>query len=207
MFGKEKIMKYLLIILSCLILKDSFSQTDSIIQQFDERKYNLNHKGMIVLSSWAAVNIAGSAFGYGLTNSYQEQQFYIMNGAWGLINLGIALPGVFSKRKPSRSIYEVQKNQTKIEKLFLANALLDVVYVSGGFYLKEYGNNQTDLKKQQLYHGFGNSVIIQGAGLMVFDVAMTLLNNRNRKKHLDPFLKKASISFSGNFIKLGYKFN
>ena len=56
---------------------------------FEKRKNNLNHKGMIVLSSWALANIAGSAVGYGLTNSFEEKQFYIMNGTWGLINLGI----------------------------------------------------------------------------------------------------------------------
>ncbi len=200
-------MKYQLLILFFFSLKFSIAQTDSIIKQFDNRKNNLKHKGMIVLTSWAGANIVGSGVGYALTNSYEEKEFYLMNGAWGIINLGIALPGLLSKVKPTPTLYDLQKNQTKIEKLFLANAILDVAYVSGGFYLKEYGNNQNDIKKQQMYNGFGNSVIIQGAGLMVFDMAMTILNNRNRKKHLDPFLKKASVSFSGNYIKLGYQFN
>lgn len=200
-------MKYLILIILSLSFKSSFTQNDSIVKQFDDRKNHLNHNGMIVLTSWAGANIVGSAVGYGLTKSYEEQQFYIMNGAWGLINLGIALPGILSKAKPTPTLYDLQKNQTKIEKLFLANALLDVAYISGGFYLKEYGSNQTDIKKQQLYNGFGNSVIIQGAGLMLFDMAMTVLNNRNRKTHLDPFLKKASISFTGNTVRLGYKFH
>jgi hypothetical protein len=87
------------------------------------------------------------------------------------------------------------------------NKLTDEETVIRFEYLKEYSKNQTDIKKQERFNGFGNSVIIQGAGLMIFDLAMTILNNRNRKKHLDPFLKKASISFSGNYIKLGYRFN
>ncbi len=200
-------MKYALVIITALIWQRSFAQTDTIIKQFDDRKNHLNHNGMIVLSSWAGANIVGSGIGYALTNSHEEKEFYLMNGAWGLINLGIALPGLLSKTKPTPTLYDLQKNQTKIEKLFLANAILDVAYISGGFYLKEYGSNQTDIKKQERFNAYGNSVIIQGAGLMVFDIAMTILNNRNRKKHLDPFLKKASISFSGNFIKLGYQFN
>ena len=200
-------MNYLLSILFFFTIKFSIAQTDSIIKQFDTQKKNLNHKGMIVLSSWAGANIIGSGIGYTLTKSNEEKEFYIMNGAWGIINLGIALPGLLSKTKPTPTLYELQKNQTKIEKLFLANALLDVAYISGGFYLKEYGSNQTDIKKQQMYNSFGNSVIIQGAGLMIFDVAMTVLNNRNRKKHLDPFLKKASVSFTGNTIRLNYRIN
>ena len=200
-------MKQLILIILFFSLKCAVAQNDSIIKQFDDRKNHLNRNGMIVLTSWAGANIVGSSIGYALTNSYEEKEFYLMNGAWGIINLGIALPGLLSKAKPTPTLYELQKNQTKIEKLFLANAILDVAYISGGFYLKEYGSNQPDQKKQQMYNGFGNSVIIQGAGLMIFDAAMTVLNNRNRKKHLDPFLKKASVSFTGNFVRLGYRFN
>lgn len=196
-------------IISILILVSFLSkaQTDSIIKQFDARKNKLNHNGMIVLTSWASANIVGSGIGYALTKSEEEKNFHLMNASWGIVNLGIALPGLLAKEKTSATLYDLQKSQTQVEKLFLANAILDVVYISGGFYMKEFANNQTDKTKQDRFNGFGNSVIMQGAGLMVFDLAMTILNNRNRKKHLDPFLKKASVSFTGNYIKLGYRFN
>lgn len=196
-------------IISTLILVSFLSkaQTDSIIKQFDARKNKLNHNGMIVLTSWASANIVGSGIGYALTKSDEEKNFHLMNASWGIVNLGIALPGLLAKEKTSATLYDLQKSQTQAEKLFLANAILDVVYISGGFYMKEFANNQTDKTKQDRFNGFGNSVIMQGAGLMVFDLAMTILNNRNRKKHLDPFLKKASVSFTGNYIKLGYRFN
>lgn len=200
-------MKILIIIIAFLSLKNSIAQSDSIIKQFDTRKNNLNKNGMIVLSSWAGANIAGSGIGYALTTSNEEKEFYLMNGSWGIINLGIALPGLLAKKKTSATIYDLQKSQTKIEKLFLANTILDIAYISGGFYLKELSKNQTDLKKQERFNGFGNSIILQGAGLMVFDMVMTILNNRNRKKHLDPFLKKASVSFTGTNLRLGYRFN
>lgn len=200
-------MKYIIASIFILVSILSNAQTDSIIKQFDSRKNKLNHNGMIVLTSWASANIVGSGIGYALTKSEEEKNFHLMNASWGIVNLGIALPGLLAKEKTSATMYDLQKSQTQAEKLFLANAILDVVYISGGFYMKEYANNQTDLKKQERFNGFGNSVIMQGAGLMVFDLAMTILNNRNRKKHLDPFLKKASISFTGNYIKLGYRFN
>lgn len=200
-------MKYLIIIIAFLSLKNSIAQTDTIIKQFNIRKNNLNKNGMIVLSSWAGANIIGSGIGYALTNRHEEKEFYLMNASWGIINLGITLPGLFTKKQTSATMYDLQKSQTKIEKLFLANTILDVVYISGGFYLKEYSKNETDIKKQERFNGFGNSIILQGAGLMVFDMAMTILNNRNRKKHLDTFLKKASISFTGTNLRLGYRFN
>lgn len=196
-------------IISILVLVSFLSkaQTDSIIKQFDSKKNKLNHNGMIVLTSWASANIVGSSIGFALTKSEEEKNFHLMNASWGIVNLGIALPGLLAKEKTSATLYDLQKSQTQAEKLFLANAILDVVYISGGFYMKEYANNQSDKTKQERFNGFGNSVIMQGAGLMVFDLAMTILNNRNRKKHLDPFLKKASVSFAGNYIKLGYRFN
>lgn len=200
-------MKYILSSIFILIKLLSISQTDSIIKQFDNKKNKLNHNGMIVLTSWASANIIGSGIGYTLTKSEEEKNFHLINASWGIVNLGIALPGLLANKKISATMYDLQKSQTQAEKLFLANAILDVVYISGGFYMKEFASNQTDIKKQERFNGFGNSVIIQGAGLMAFDLIMTILNNRNRKKHLDPFLKKASISFTGNYIKLGYSLN
>lgn len=184
----------------------AFAQNDTLISRFDARRYQLNKKGMIVLSAWGGGSIAGSVAGYALTNSYEEKQFYLMNGAWGLINLGIALPGALASQKNSISVYDMQKTQTRMEKIFLANAMLDVAYIAGGVALKQYSYHQTDVKQQQRFNGFGNAVVIQGAGLLVFDSFMTFLNNRNRKKNLDPILKKASISFTGNYFRLGYRF-
>lgn len=199
-------MKHLFIFLCSLYGSVAFAQNDTLIRQFDTKRYQLNKKGMIVLSSWGGATIAGSAAGYALTNSYEEKQFYLMNGAWGLINLGIALPGAIASQKNSTSVYDMQKTQTRMEKIFLANAMLDVAYIAGGVALKQYSYNQAEVKKQQQFNGFGNAVIIQGAGLLIFDSFMTILNNRNRKQHLDPILKKASISFTGNYFRLGYRF-
>lgn len=200
-------MKHLVIILCCLCSTSLVSQSqDTLMRHFDAKRYKLNKTGMIVLSTWGAANIAGSAIGYGLTDSYEEKQFYLMTGAWGLINLGIALPGALAKQKPSASLYEMQKTQSKMEKIFLANAMLDVAYIAGGVALRQYSYNQKDIKDQQRFNGFGNSVIVQGAGLLVFDSFMTFLNNRNRRRNLDPVLKKASISFTGNYFRLAYRF-
>jgi MFS family permease len=184
----------------------SQTETEVFVNDFDNRKNKLQHDGMVVLGSWASANIIGSAIGYGLSSSNEEKEFYIMNGSWGLVNLGLALPALLIKTKPTTSLYDLQKNQTKMEKIFLANAVLDVAYITGGFYLKEYASNQATLKDQERFNAFGNAIILQGVGLIVFDIAMTLLTTKNRRTHLYPFLKKTYFSFSGNSLQLGYRF-
>lgn len=201
-------MKNLLLIAFLAGFTPALSQTEAenFVKDFDGRKNKLQHDGMVVLGSWASANIIGSAIGYGLSTSNEEKEFYIMNGSWGLINLGLALPALLTKPKPTASLYDLQRNQTKFEKIFLANAVLDVAYITGGFYLKEYASNQAAPKDQERFNGFGNAIILQGAGLMAFDIAMTLLTTKNRRTHLDPFLKKTYFSFSGNSLRLGYRF-
>ena len=96
------------------------AQTDSLLKHFDDSRNHKTKQSMIVLASWSGANIGGSIAGFALTNSYEEKQFYIMNGAWGAINMCFALPGLISKTKPTGTWYDVQKHQTNVEKLFLA---------------------------------------------------------------------------------------
>ncbi len=204
-------MKNVFLFFLIILTKVTVSQNDSLIKQFETGKNKITKNGMIVLSSWAGANLIVGAVGYGISKDYYEKEFHLMNASWGAINLAIALPGLIGKTKPANSLYDLQRKQTNTEKLFLANAMLDVVYVSGGFYLKEKAKNQISTGtepnyKQQRLDAFGNSIILQGAGLFVFDVFMTVLTNQHRKKRLDPFLQKTSFSFSGNYAKFTYSF-
>lgn len=195
---------YITVILFIFSFTKSFGQLDSGLVSFESRQQKINHKGMIVLSSWGGASLVSGAIGYGVSEKFEAKQFHLMNAAWGAVNLGIALPSLFNKPTKSSSVFDLQKKQTTYEKLFLANAILDVVYISGGAYLTQLSKNQSDLKLSQRLNGYGNSIIIQGAGLLIFDSFMTIIHNKNRKQGLDPILKKAQISFSGNAIYLKY---
>lgn len=198
---------YINIIAIILIFTKSVAQSDSKLIPFEDKQYKINHHGMIVLSSWGGANLVSGAIGYGTSAKFEDQQFHLMNAAWGAVNLGIALPSLFNKQKRAASLFDLQKKQTTFEKLFLANALLDVVYISGGAYLTQVSKTQSDIKTSQRLNAYGNSVMIQGAGLLAFDTFMTILHNRNRKQHLDPLLKNATFTFTGNSVRLGYRFN
>ncbi|MGW8314698.1 MAG: DUF6992 family protein, partial [Bacteroidales bacterium] len=65
---------------------------------------------------------------------------------------------------------EILDKQLKTQQLFLINAGLDVVYMGAGILLKriavKYPKNESRLI------GYGDSVILQGAFLFIFDLVM-----------------------------------
>ena len=109
---------------------------------------------MIVLTTWASANII-SGGAYFITKSPEEKYFYGMNSAWGAVNLAIAIPSLLSKKPKYPSKFKQLEDQIKIEKVFLINAGLDLVYITGGFTLKELAKNQTDTNKKAMLSGFG----------------------------------------------------
>lgn len=195
---------FFLIISILLIYKTTWCQYDSSLISFENTQHKLNRKGMLILSSWGGANLASGIIGYGVSDKFEDQQFYLMNAAWGAVNLGIAAPSLFRKPQQAGSDYDLIKKQTSFEKIFLANAILDVVYITGGTCLTQLSKNQTDHKLKARLNAYGNSIIIQGAGLLIFDSFMTALHNQNRKHKLDPVMKKVHFSFSSNSFSLQY---
>ncbi len=175
------------------------------LNNYAEKKHDLNHKGMIVLTSWASANII-SAGAYFLTNSRQEKCFYAMNTAWGVVNLAIAIPGLLGKEKKYINKEKLYKDQLKTERVYAINAALDVIYIGGGFGLKEVAKNQSDMNRRAMLYGFGDSFLIQGSGLLIFDISMWAVNKKNRYKYLSPIMKNTEISLNLSHLKVQWKF-
>jgi len=58
----------------------------------------------------------------------------------------------------------------KIEKILLINSGLDVAYIGTGFLLRHLSSNSD--KRKDLLKGYGNSLILQGGFLLVFDLIL-----------------------------------
>jgi hypothetical protein len=181
-----------------LIAQNVSSQTN--LQAFDNERAAITKKGMFVLGSWGTVNIIVGAIGQSSSSS-ETKYFHQMNLIWGAVNLAIALPTYLSlnRQQTPASLAESVKQQANIEKTFLFNAGLDLVYITGGFYCKEKSNSDS---KHDLYRGYGNSLLVQGGGLLMFDITMYLTHVQHGKK-LYKIL--SSIQFSGNSIGLLWK--
>ncbi len=159
---------------------------------------------MAVLCGWSAANIITGAVASNTSNK-ELHYFHQMNMLWNSVNLTIGGLGYLAaaKEKFSNSkIVDVLHHQNKTEKLFLFNAGLDIAYITGGFYLKERSRRQTDPDKLR---GYGNSILLQGAFLLLLDGTMYAVHHHHGKKLdavLDHFVLSAGtngLSFAINF--------
>jgi hypothetical protein len=167
-----------LFISAIFIFTSVFCQTD--LQQYNNERIKITRHAMLVLCSWGTANaIAGTI---GIASSQGETKyFHQMNLIWGATNILIALPTYLSlkNRSSNLSLSETVKQQSAIEKTFLFNAGLDLVYLTAGAYCLEKGNNDS---KHDLYRGYGKSLLMQGGGLLIFDITMSLININHGKK-------------------------
>jgi hypothetical protein len=91
--------------------------------------------------------------------------------------------------------------QAKMEKLLLFNAGLDIGYMAAGLWMMERSKNIQ--KNPELWEGFGKSVILQGAFLFVFDLALFTILNTNSSTEL---IQNLQVGMASNGVGISYKF-
>lgn len=170
--------KILLSLASIFFATAIFAQQNEI-NSFNEKREKISKKGLTVLSSYAAANIIYGSIASAKKNG-SNKYFHEMNAIWNGITLGIVGIGFITAKKEGIFSYsESLKKQHHIEKLFLLNAGLDVAYIVGGAYMKEQAKTST--KNPLRLKGYGESVMLQGSVLLLFDGIMYALHNRHGK--------------------------
>lgn len=184
-----------------LMLQNAYPRTDDWVE-FDSNRHQINTYAMITLGSWAVGNMAVNGALY-RSGERDRKYFYQMNIAWNAVNLAIAGFGLYGALNPDTTLtlFESVQQQSTIEKILLFNAGLDVGYIMTGFYLKERGNNS--LKHHGRLKGYGNSLVLQGGFLFLFDLTVYFIQAGNHglmKKLLDQVrLAPGSIGIALNF--------
>jgi len=193
-------MKRFLIIIMALASYSVHAQ-DSL-QTLNSNREHIKKTGMEVLGSWAIAHIAlGTVESNNTTGSVKY--YYQMDALWNIANLGAAISGYISAvnnagKTPTPA--ECLKQQRKIENIFLINGGLDVAYIGTGIYLNHRGTSDNSSKLQ----GYGSSIIVQGAFLLLFDATMYTSEENNGNK-LRRFLEKNPVIFDGK--RLGMVLN
>jgi hypothetical protein len=174
------------------------------LEEFNSERLKLDQNLMIGLTSWSLANVAVSSYGWATTEN-EAMYFHQMNVMWSGVNLALAIPGYFKARKTdprSFSFAQTWKEQIKTEKIFLFNTALDLVYMGSGLLLKQRA--QLDDINYHRYRGFGNSLLLQGGFLFLFDLTATLLHTKHRNEKLNGFLDKVEMSDNGLGMKIRF---
>lgn len=148
---------------------DAFAQEIPALGEFNQTRLDYNQKGMLVLGTWAVGNMIWGGIGASQRTG-ETKAFHQMNLYWNSVNLLIAGFGYWqaTKENPGTDFWATMEAQQEIEKILLLNGALDLAYMAGGLYMKERGLRTGNSK----LIGFGKSVILQGAFLLVFDGVM-----------------------------------
>lgn len=208
-------MKKNLVIILILFCTSAFAQ-DSL-KYYNNLRINTTSSGMKVLGGWGIVNLGtGAIWGWNSTKtttyadlngvqvtsnktiSNEGQYFFQMNTIWGAVNFGTALigyAGIQKYRRKTLNAAQTLEQQKRIENIFRINEYLDVAYLGVGTYLKLAG----DSRKSPIMKGYGESILIQGGFLLIFDGLMCHAEKGNGTK-LRNFLEKHPISFDGHRV-------
>jgi hypothetical protein len=150
----------------------------------DRRQRRIQTIGMATLTGWSIANIVGGVAGNLATERGDPLRYaHQMNAMWNTVNLTLGAIGLANARRERAVIgrrFGVAAEIAKTQRVFAINALLDVVYMLGGYATWEIGK---DLESPRVI-GYGGAVILQGAFLMAFDLGMIAAHERNLRRRL-----------------------
>ncbi len=189
-------------LLFLLLLSTKVLSQNLPFQNFTQERLKLNRQGMTILGSWAGANLITN--GILLSNaSGSDKAFYKMNIYWNVVNGALAGLSILqkSKNQANTSPFQSLEEQNSTEKIFLLNTGLDVAYMVGGIYLLEKSKNATS--DQDMLKGYGQSVILQGGFLLLFDGIMYGVHRSHLKKGRVIF---ENLTFTGNSLGVNIRF-
>jgi hypothetical protein len=168
------------------------------LKNFTTARINTTSSGMGVLMGWGALNLGTGAIGWANSTTPESRYFFKMNSIWGVVNFGTGLLSYGALQKERKKHYtaaETLREQERIQKVFLINGAFDIAYLGVGAYLKLAG----DSRHSPIMKGYGESVLIQGAFLLIFDDLMYHAEKNNGSK-LRHFLEKNPVTFTGRNV-------
>jgi hypothetical protein len=187
-----------------LLLVGSAQAQPAAIEDLNQGRLKVQTTGMWMLSGWAVANIAYGSIAAARSEG-SNKYFNRMNVYWNVVNLGIAVPSLIgalrARKSPPTTLDESIEDLHSLEKTLLFNTGLDVAYLAGGFYLLEKAKNTPD--KEARFRGFGQSLILQGGFLLLFDAANYFALRQSHRKAAE-ILK--NVQFTGNSIGVVLQF-
>ncbi|TVR72410.1 MAG: hypothetical protein EA408_06840 [Marinilabiliales bacterium] len=162
----------MLLTLALLLLAAIPTYGQEEYREFYSESLRTTNTGMYVLGGWAITNIATGAYGWSRFDG-DKKYFHQMNLFWNTVNLSIAGFALYSNSILDISAMgadEIMDKHTGTERILLINTALNVGYIGTGFLMRHLAGRSE--KQSDLLKGYGNSVILQGSFLFVFDLVL-----------------------------------
>jgi hypothetical protein len=173
------------------------------LHEFYMQSLDINKSGMYFLGGWAVANMATGTYGW-LTHQGDKKYFHQMNAAWNVVNLAIAGYALWDALNTDVFAFredEIMQRHIRTENIFLINAGLDVLYMAAGAWLIRASSGNE--KRHDLLKGYGQSVILQGAFLFVFDLVKFGFQYNHRQGFINSI---SSVGLSPEGISLTFSF-
>ncbi len=171
------------------IVATDASEDAAAVNRFRRAHRRTQLVGMGVLTGWAVANIASGVAGAVLVEN-DTRYIHEMNALWNSVNLTLGIIGLVSngRRGPKAdTIAEARRVNRKTRRTYAINGGVDVLT----WWL-------SDRYEQRRFEGWGKSVVIQGAWLFAFDLAMVLAHERVQARTLPP-VHVAPLAGNGRF--------
>jgi len=140
---------------------------------------------MAALTTWGVGNlVAGTAWWLTTPGDRSARYFHQMNALWNTVNVTLGVIGLVSSRRDGASTpIDVSVHRSKrSQQIFAINLALDFGYIAAGALTWDIGVSRQHLRAI----GYGQSVVLQGGFLLIFDAVMLGLHQR----HLERFLAR-----------------
>lgn len=161
------------ILLVCLFVSLlSYSSLGQDRHQLKEEMHKVQYQSTLVLLEWSLLNVGASPFlSKDIFTPFSSYDYFNQaNFNWNLINIGIVGFNYYSLRRmrqKSWSIKDLEKRKKRTQRALAINIGLDFLYISYGFFLKQ--RQESSEFNYPSYQGNGNSLILQGSFLLIFD--------------------------------------
>ena len=197
-------MKKIYYILLLLLLAHGAQAQQNALTDLNQGRLKVQTTSMWVLTSWSVANLAYGGIAAARTEG-STKYFNRMNVYWNLVNLGIAAPSLISSLRKKNNLPTTLNESIEelhlLEKTLLFNAGLDAAYLMGGLYLMERAKNSPD--QHDRLKGFGQSVLLQGGFLLLFDATTYLALRKSHRKAAE-ILK--NVQFTGQSVGVVLEF-
>ena len=145
-------------------------RTDSLVQVQSTQLQAAERAHLWRVAGWGGANVLGGlALVWASSRSGTSTQWHFgaMSAGWGVVNVGIAAGGLLASSPLPTELGALVSAERQFHDVLLVNLGLNVAYSAVGATM--LGASYYGIDNIGRWRGFGASLILQGAGLLVLD--------------------------------------